>query len=143
MSFLLFLLVKPPDEAAQQLPPRVMELALGAPWDAESSPPCTGVIRRSQARQRIAREVIEGALSLLEAAQCFRDLDLASPDYNWNAFREFLPDCASDDERHARHVIAIVSSTLNDEPHRCQAVVARLETALGNNLRQRSLCLMR
>ena len=87
---------------------------------------------RGRARQRIARSLIERRLTLLDAAERFRDLDEASPDFKWEQFCQVFPG-GSDEERHARHVIAVARCQLSD-PRQARAVVARLETELGEAL---------
>lgn len=93
-------------------------------------------LHRFDARKRIARELLAGRLTLLEAAERFRDLAEANPEFSWEGFRSRFPG-ASDDERHARHVIYAVGME-GDDPGRARVVVARLEAELSEALRRGS-----
>ncbi len=87
------------------------------------------VTARTEARQRLVREVIAGRLALAEAAARFQELDLASGNFNWDRFRAAMPG-ASDEEKQRRAVIEHVKSALVGDPERERAVTARLEQEL-------------
>ena len=89
--------------------------------------------RRIEAKSRLAREVIDGRLTLLEAAARFRDLDLAPPPFAWDGLRCRYPG-ASDDELHCREVIFFVRAEQRDRPGTDAAIVARLEAELNERL---------
>jgi hypothetical protein len=91
--------------------------------------------RRSEARRRIARDLAAGRLTLLEAAEHFRDLNLTHPDFHWGQFRHQFPG-SSDDERHCRQVLKFVA--LEGEPGRA-AARERLEAELEGHLRRGTL----
>jgi hypothetical protein len=90
---------------------------------------CRDILRRVLEKDRLAGEVIEGRLSLAEAAARYRDLDEQSPEFRWREFRESHPG-ASDDERHCRAVIGFVRAELPGRPGGDPALVGRLETEL-------------
>jgi WD40 repeat protein len=89
--------------------------------------------RRIEAKYRLAREVIEGRLTLLEAAARFRDLDREPPPFAWDAFRATCPG-ASDDELHCREVICFVCAEQRGRPRTDAGIVARLEAELDERL---------
>ena len=132
----IFLLADSRDQPAGPPVPTIVQRILRSASDCEPARPCTAVIRRSKARARIAWQVIEGRLTLLQAAEHYRDLDEICADYDWNTFRHCFRDCASDEERHARHVLAAISATLLEEPERRRIIVTRLETARRDTLSQ-------
>jgi hypothetical protein len=90
------------------------------------SPP-TGLDRRILERSRLAREVAEGRLGLMEAAGRNLEISRASADFPWAAFRGRYPGM-SDEEAHCR-------SLIEDASDGNPALRARLETELKRNLR--------
>jgi hypothetical protein len=113
-----------------------------APWPDGGADPSGGqepeacvrdILRRAAAKQRLAVEVIEGRLSLVEAATRFRDLDEQPPPFHWQAFRDAFPG-ASDDERHCRQVLNYVWGELQDRPDADPALLGRLEAELQDLL---------
>jgi hypothetical protein len=92
--------------------------------------------RRSEARRRVAQDLAAGRLTLLEAAEHFRDLNGSYPGFNWYQFRRHFPG-SSDDERHCRQVIQFVALETETGP----AAVARqrLEAELEGHLRRGTL----
>jgi WD40 repeat protein len=91
------------------------------------------LLRRLKAKNRLAREVIDGRLTLLEAAARFRNLDLKPPPFAWDALRSIYPG-ASDDELHCREVIFFVRAEQRDRPGTDAGIVARLEAELNERL---------
>jgi hypothetical protein len=100
------------------------------------------IAARCTEKHRLAAEVIEGRLGLLEAARHYRDLDEQPPPFHWEQFRHNFPG-RSDDERHCRQVIAFVRGTLPEHQRADPAVVARLEAELEDLRRQGDLRLPR
>jgi hypothetical protein len=96
------------------------------------------VVHRLAAKQRIAQEVINEHLTLLQAAERFLDLNEANPDFNWEAFRRAYP-ASSDEESCCRQVIRVVAGLLHNEPSRAQAVQERLEAELQAHLQHGTL----
>jgi hypothetical protein len=80
-------------------------------------------------KDRVAREVIAGRLSLQEAAEQFRYLSLSRPDFNLERFRKTYAG-ATDTERHCRSVLYWVQALLKDQPEKEQQIVVRLEREL-------------
>jgi hypothetical protein len=101
----------------------------GGPDSQAPDESCRDVLRRVLEKEGLVGEVIEGRLSLTEAAAHFRDLDEQPPPFGWRQFHELYPG-ASDDERHCRMVIAMVSAEVHARPGSDLAVVDRLETEL-------------
>jgi hypothetical protein len=91
---------------------------------------------RSVARRRVALDLAAGRLTLLEAAEHFRDLNGSYPGFSWYQFRHHFPG-SSDDERHCRQVIQFVALETETGP----AAVARkrLEAELEGHLRRGTL----
>lgn len=58
-------------------------------------------------KQEVARGLVEGRLTLLQAARRCRDLDRGRADFKWDFFRSGVPG-GSDDERHCREAIELV-----------------------------------
>jgi hypothetical protein len=97
---------------------------------------------RSQAKEVVAREVIAGRRSLLQAAALFRELDRLPPG-PFDLARLDGADAAApipgrtDDERYCRHVLAWVRTILNDAPPgRTEATVAQLGAEFHDVLRR-------
>jgi hypothetical protein len=82
-------------------------------------------------RARVARDVVAGRLTLLEAAGRFRALCQAVPDFQMDLFREFHPG-ASDEERFCRAVINTVEGVLWDKPDMAREMVRRLKAELAD-----------
>ena len=85
--------------------------------------------RRAYAHSRIARDLIAGRLTLLEAAEHFRDLNHGAPPIDWTVWRERF-NGSTDDERHCRQVIQAVDLELRDDREQGAAVVGRLKAEL-------------
>jgi hypothetical protein len=100
------------------------------------------VQRRGHARLRIARQVSERQITLLQAAERFRDLNDAGPDFSWPHLRQITPG-DTDDERCCRQVIMHVEYALRDDPARATAERQRLEEELREHLRRGTLELPR
>jgi hypothetical protein len=90
---------------------------------------CEGADRRAAEKRALARAVIAGRLSLLQAAARFRDLNARPPAFPWEAFRQTYPG-DSDDERHGREVIQFVRQEVQLRPGAGPAMVGRLEAEL-------------
>src|SRR5262249_25957613 len=92
----------------------------------------------------VARDVIAGRVTLLDAAAAFGALQDAVPGYSWDGFREMYAG-ASDDERLCRAVILYVAVTLADDPglageaERAADLVRRLWEELDAHLRAGTL----
>jgi len=83
--------------------------------------------RLSDARRRIARQVIAGRLPLLEAAAMFMDLNESHADFSQEAFRGMFHG-STDDERVCRQVIQFVRLELTvNSAADDKLTVARLE----------------
>jgi hypothetical protein len=99
---------------------------------------CLALQRRVGAKVRLAREVIDGRLTLLEAAARFRDLNREPPLFAWVAFRAANPG-ASDDELLCREVISYVHLEQRGQPGTDAGLVARLEAELNERLERGDL----
>jgi hypothetical protein len=90
--------------------------------------------RPSEARKRIARQVLAGKLSLLQAAVRYQDLNESYDDFCWEDFRTRYPG-ATDDEHACRQVIEFVKIELSDHPQLSGLTVTKLEQELESLLR--------
>jgi hypothetical protein len=97
---------------------------------------------RDEARCRIARRVRAGQLTLLEAAERFRDLNEAAADFSWQGFRRSYVG-VSDDERCCRQVIDWMVNHLEDDTGQSEAEKKRLEAELRDHLQRETLRLPR
>ncbi len=123
-----------PDEAPERAPGWNVCSDQGLYWGDELDHRLAVTRISSQARSRVAQELIAGRLTLFEAAERFRELSVADPHYNWAAFR-FAYQCPTDEERFCRHVIVVVKSELVDrDPAAAIAVAKRLERELSTRL---------
>ena len=92
-------------------------------------------LRRSGVLRGIARAVVEGRLTLAEAAERFREVNESTPDFNRRTFRKAFPG-ASDEERYARWVIALAEGQCRGDGCRAREVAALLKAELGEGLRR-------
>jgi hypothetical protein len=91
-------------------------------------------LARLRAKEAIARQLIEGRLTLLEGAQRLGELPGALSDW-----AEMLPAQergSSPRETYCRHLIGMVQASLSSQPNRARAVLARLEAELREHLRR-------
>jgi hypothetical protein len=84
---------------------------LGYDWDLRLA----AAHRLGEARQRVARQVLAGRLSLLLAASRYQDLNECHDDFSWDQFRVHFPG-ANDDERACRQVIQFAKIELEHIP---------------------------
>jgi hypothetical protein len=89
--------------------------------------------RRREIRRRIAREVISEQLTLLQAAEQFRDLNECTPGFCWDAFRSGY-DGRNDDERHCLQVIQFVRQELQEGTEKERMTVRRLKGELAASM---------
>ena len=91
------------------------------------------VLRRTTAKDALAREAAGGRLTLLEAAARFRDLDADLPEDYRRGWRH-LAEGASDEERYCRQVIGYATMALRDRsdgPALLDRLKAQLDMALS------------
>jgi hypothetical protein len=98
--------------------------------------------RVSEARKRLARQVIAGRLSLLQAAGRYLDLNESFEDFSLEAFRTRFSG-ATDLERACRQVIEFVRCESSDDPQAGEPVARKLERELDSLLRNNKLRLDR
>lgn len=97
------------------------------------------LIRRMEARGALANELMAGRLTLLQAAEGFRDLDACSPAFDLKSFRQHAIG-NSDVERYCGLVITVVESQLNIHyDDYATEVVTRLEKELDRHIRAGTL----
>jgi hypothetical protein len=90
--------------------------------------------RRSEARQQVIQEVIEGRETLLGAAASLRAISATPPDCKPEHPRHFPG--GSEEERLCREVIVRVTDEVKlRDPDRADSWAARLETELQEHLR--------
>ena len=91
---------------------------------------CLAAGHRIESRLRTAHDVIEGRLTLLQAAEHYRDVSESAADYDWEDFRSKTSG-ASDDERYCRLVIKYVKTELERKnPSQVKPVQTRLDSEL-------------
>jgi hypothetical protein len=93
--------------------------------------------RRVKARLRVMDELIEGQITLMEAAAHFRTLDATLPCRStYTHWLRTLQPGRSDEERLCNRVIEYVRRTLADRPDLADAVVRRLQAELKDHLKR-------
>jgi hypothetical protein len=90
--------------------------------------------RRIEVRQRIAHEVMAGHLTLLQAAEQYRDLNETKVDFSPEVIR-FRYSTSNDDECACRQVIEFVRQELRETPDKGKAIVEGLEKELATLVR--------
>jgi hypothetical protein len=90
--------------------------------------------RLGEARQRVARQVLAGKLSLLQAASRYQDLNESHDDFAWDQFRVDFAG-SNDDERACRQVIQFAKIELEHDPRAVNLSVTKLERELKDLLR--------
>jgi hypothetical protein len=93
------------------------------------------VLARTRARRDIALALAEGRLSLPEAGERLREIDLSGPVFRWQDFRAFFPG-DSDEERFCRKAIAHAEGYLVNQPEQALALRIRLEEELRQAVRR-------
>jgi hypothetical protein len=96
--------------------------------------------QRMDRKREVSMAVVEGRMSLLDAAALFRDLDQTGPNIGWEHYRASFPG-GTDEERHCREVIVWVERMVDPPPPERAAVVERLERELEELLRHGPLSL--
>jgi hypothetical protein len=126
-----------PERQVQTPAPQPADVA-EAPSTEELGLQLEATQRRSQARLRIAQDLIADRLTLLEAAEHFRDLNEGMSAIQREQWREQFHG-ATDQERHCWQVLLWVDARLHQDPPRALAVVSRLEAELRTHLKQETL----
>jgi hypothetical protein len=98
--------------------------------------------RVSEARKRIAWQVLTGQLSLLQAAQRYQDLNESYDGFSWENFRMMFPG-GTDDERVCRQVIQFVQIELSEDSQAGKLPATKLERELADLLRRGKVHLQR
>jgi hypothetical protein len=119
-----------------QLPEFRNRLERARQLETELETRLVGLLQRSAGKWQAVEGLVEGRMSLLEAAARFRDLDRQPPDFHWDAFRNSMPG-DSDDERHCREVIGFIETRL--PPRERTDLIARLEAELQAHRQQGTL----
>jgi hypothetical protein len=133
----------PPDRPPDARPRPQAVLTPDPEWWAKSEARRAAGLSRGLAKRRIARDVLAQRLTLLEAAEHFRDLNEGNPDVNWEVFRRDIPG-SSDDERYCWQVIEVVQSEARcRDPNYAAVVKDRLEAELRDHLKNGTLQLRR
>jgi hypothetical protein len=92
---------------------------------------------RIEVTRRVARELIERRLTLLQAATQLRDLDISlapvRKDIYGAVFRQIYPG-RSDDERYCQRAIAVAESELVLEPVQNRSILRRLKEELQREI---------
>jgi hypothetical protein len=88
---------------------------------------------RVKAKQAIARDVVDGRLTLLEGAARCRDIDRRSPEFRWTEFRESRA-ASCDEERHCQEIIEQVDGVLPWNSPQKEEILHRLRAELRQHL---------
>jgi hypothetical protein len=94
------------------------------------------ILNRISAKERVAEEVAAGQLTLIQAADRFRQLDQQFPAFDPKIVR-FSDQADTDKERYCRLVIHYVRGTLTDQEDADFALLYRLEAELQDRLDRR------
>jgi hypothetical protein len=106
------------------------EWARGQQLEVESK----AAVATVAAKADVMAQVLDGRLSLTEAAARFRDLDDRNPGFVRDAFEQSWPG-RSDAERYARAVLNHLHIYIRDHPDRDPEAILPLETELDRLLR--------
>ncbi len=106
-------------------------------WEWSDARP--DIARSSEERRQIARRVIDGTSTLVEAAAAMRRIDRRSPQFRWEAFRAVAPQ-TTDAERHCREVIFWVEHVLSSG-READELVGHLEAEIECRRQDGSLAL--
>jgi hypothetical protein len=83
----------------------------------------------TEAKQRVAREVIAGRLSLRDAASRFRTICLSSPAFHMDVFKRRFQG-HSEEERYTRALIAEAEYLLATQPEQARVILPPLKVKL-------------
>jgi hypothetical protein len=91
------------------------------------------LIENFEGKEHVMKEVMEGRLTLHEAAAQFQMLNLMCSEYNWNVFRRLYPG-QTDEQRHCRQVLAFLWIKANQGSGPAYDVAVRLESEFKREL---------
>ena len=91
------------------------------------------VVDNLEGKQKVVRQLLDGRLTLREAAARFQELNEACSVYDWERFRETFPG-RTDEERHCRQVLVAVRPYLDSSVSASRELLARLETELEESI---------
>jgi len=106
--------------------------------DRKLSAATEAVCRRVETKNHLTEAVLEGRLSLAEAARRFRDCDRCRQVFEIEVGRAVVP-IASDQERYCRLVIGWIQRAVQERPDKGQEVLRRLEAELEELVRDKRL----
>lgn len=106
-------------------------------WEWSDARP--DISRSTEQKRQVARRVIDGTSTLVEAAAAMRGIDRRSPQFRWEAFRAIAPD-TTDAERHCREVIFWVEH-VRPQSQDADELVSRLEAEIECRVQDGSLTL--
>jgi hypothetical protein len=86
---------------------------------------------RHEARRRIVRELVDGQLTLLQAAERFRDLTETNIDSGMRQLSIRWPGL-SNDVCHCKHVISFAQDMYRTKPHQVGLITERLQQELDD-----------
>jgi hypothetical protein len=115
----------------------------GPPTEDESAPEVqaggkpsgevAAIARRIEEKDRLAAALVDGRLTLLEAAARYQELNEAPPRLHWDRFRPADP-ATSDEQRHCQEVIHFVRAVLAARGDTQGALADRLEAEVREHL---------
>jgi hypothetical protein len=87
------------------------------------------VVENLEGKQGVVLALLDGHLTLREAAARFQELNQACSVYDWERFRATFPG-RTDEERHCRQVLVAVRPYLDANSSTSRDLLARLQTEL-------------
>jgi hypothetical protein len=93
------------------------------------------ILAVESAKCKVLEELVNGKVTLREAAARFQELDQTVLGQSWPEFRRIYAG-RSDEERYCRKVVIVARGYLESSPDQSDAVMLRLETELQAQLEQ-------
>jgi len=86
-----------------------------------------------EGKKHVIQAVIDGRLTLREAAAQFQTLNLLCPEYDWEGFRSAFPG-RTEEERHCRQVLSCLRIEVGNNSGLVASLIARLELELDHDI---------
>jgi hypothetical protein len=86
-----------------------------------------------EGKKHVIKALIDGRLTLREAAAQFQTLNLLCPEYDWEGFRRAFPG-RTEEERHCRQVLECLRIEAGSNSGPVASLVARLESELYRDI---------
>jgi hypothetical protein len=86
-----------------------------------------------EGKKNVVKAVIDGRLTLREAAAQFQTLNLLCPEYDWKGFRRAFPG-RTEEERHCRQVLVCLRIEARNGSGPVASLLAKLESELNRDI---------